>query len=354
MGVGGPARFLAEIRTEQQLLEALLFAQQHRLAAIAVGGGSNLLVQDEGYPGLVLRMAVAGPIEQVELGNRVEQNVPAGMSWDAFVLQACEQGLSGVECLAGIPGMTGGTPVQNVGAYGQEVAQTVVSVRALDRATQHFVRLSREECGFSYRSSLFNTRMRDRYLVTSVNFRLERNAAPPLGYADLRQYFGDEARPDALAIYHAVREIRGRKGMVLVAGDPDCRSAGSFFKNPVVEQGQLEAIAAARSLEVAAVPHWPVPGGPGVKLAAAWLVEQAGFGKGFALGEAGISSKHSLALINRTGRATFADIARLRDLIRGEVQLRFGVALEQEPIELGPGSVSAGERSYGVAAALHG
>lgn len=353
MGVGGPARFLAEIRTEQGLLEALAFAQQHRLPTVAIGGGSNLLVQDEGYPGLVLQMALAGPIEQREQGSRVEQTVPAGISWDAFVLQACEQDLSGVECLAGIPGMTGGTPVQNVGAYGQEVSQTIVSVRALDRVTQHFVRLSQEECGFRYRSSLFNMGAWDRYLITSVSFGLERNTAPVLSYEDLRRYFGEGAKPGPLEIYHATREIRRRKGMLIVEGDPDCRSAGSFFKNPITTRERLRAIASAKSVAVDAVPHWPV-GDDGVKLAAAWLVEQAGFGRGFALGEAGISSKHSLALINRTGRATFADIARLRDLIRGEVEARFGLRLEQEPIELGPGSATASGLVRGSATVLHG
>ena len=354
MGVGGPARFLAEIRSEQDLVQALAFAQQHRLTTVAIGGGSNLLVRDEGYAGLVLRMELAGPIEQHRQGSRVEQTVPAGVSWDAFVLQACAQELSGVECLAGIPGMTGGTPVQNVGAYGQEVAQTIVSVRALDRMTQHFVRLSREECRFRYRSSLFNAGARDRYLITSVSFALARNAAPALSYADLRRHFGEGARPGPLAIYHATREIRQRKGMLIVEGDPDCRSAGSFFKNPITDGERLHVIAAALSIDVEAVPHWPVAGGDGVKLAAAWLVEQAGFGRGFALGQAGISSRHSLALVNRTGRATFADIARLRDLIRHEVEARFGLRLEQEPIELGPDSAAAGAPIHGTAAALHG
>ena len=341
IGVGGPARFFAEIRSEQQLLEAFAFARQHRLPTVAVGGGSNLLVHDEGYPGLLLRMAIVGPIRQRERDAVTEQTVPAGLSWDEFVRQACEQGLSGVECLAGIPGLTGGTPVQNVGAYGQEVAQTIVSVRALDRATQHFVRLSREDCGFRYRSSLFNAGARDRYLITSVTFALERNASPALRYDDLRRHFGEGARPGPMAIYHAVRAIREAKGMLIVAGDPDCRSAGSFFKNPVIDRRQLAKIAGVQTIAVDRVPHWPVPDSDSVKLAAAWLVEQAGFGKGFQLGAAGISSRHSLALINRTGTARFADIAQLRDLIRGEVQARFGLRLEQEPIELGPETPAA-------------
>ncbi len=351
MGVGGAARFFAEIRSEDQLVGALGFAREQRVPAIAIGGGSNLLVRDEGYPGLILRLSLEGATVREQGGSAVELTVPAGVSWDAFVLEICAMGLSGVECLAGIPGLTGGTPVQNVGAYGQEVAQTITAVRAFDREQQHFVRLSREECGFSYRSSIFNTRFRDRFLITAVTFALEPNAAPRIRYEDLQWHFGEDVRPSPMAIYHAVRAIRQRKGMLLVPGEPDCRSAGSFFKNPIVDRSKLAAIADAASISAERVPHWPMPGElgagtiskeratePRVKLAAAWLVEQAGFGKGFRLGEAGISSRHSLALINRSGRASFAEIARLRDLIREGVAARFGVRLEQEPIELGAGT----------------
>jgi UDP-N-acetylmuramate dehydrogenase len=243
-------------------------------------------------------------------------------------------GISGIECLAGIPGSVGGTPVQNVGAYGQEVAETIQTVHALDLQTLTFVTLSHDECHFRYRGSIFNTTHRDRYIVTAVDFQFDRDAKPNLSYADLSKHFaGVAAAPKPIDVYHAVREIRHRKGMLLVEGEQDCLSAGSFFKNPVVPAATLARVAAELSLDPAAVPHWPAAEGQ-VKLPAAWLLERAGFVKGFALGEAGISSRHTLALINR-GHATAADIFRLRDAIQLEVKSRFGILLEQEPVQLG-------------------
>ncbi len=232
------------------------------------------------------------------------------------------------------PVSVGGTPVQNVGAYGQEVAETIQTVHALDLQTLNFVTLSHDECHFAYRSSIFNTTHRNRYIVTAVDFQFNRDAKPNLSYADLTKHFaGATAAPRPLDVYHAVREIRHRKGMLLVEGEQDCRSAGSFFKNPVVPAATLGRIAAELSLDPAAVPHWPAADGL-VKLPAAWLLEQAGFHKGFAMGEAGISSRHPLALINR-GHATAADILTLRDAILLEVKSRFGIQLEQEPVQLG-------------------
>jgi UDP-N-acetylmuramate dehydrogenase len=321
--IGGPARFYAEITTEADLLEALKFDGP----TFILGGGSNLLVPDEGFDGLVLHLAIAGPI--VSTGNLVE--VPAGTEWDALVLHLCQQGRSGMECLAGIPGLVGGAPIQNIGAYGQEAADTIHSVRAFDRETREFVTLPMEACLFAYRSSLFNTTQRGRYIVTAVTFALDPDAKPNLTYADLRKYFGPEATPTPLEVYEAVRHIRAAKGMLLVEGDPDCRSAGSFFKNPIVPPSTLVPIAAALSIPEDKIPHYPASGG-NLKLPAAWLLDQAGFHKSFTLGEAGISSKHTLALINR-GHATYADITRLRTLIVETVRARFGITLEQEPVE---------------------
>ena len=345
LGVGGPARFFAHVRSEDQLLVALAFQEQNGLPLAILGGGSNLLVHDEGFPGLVVHLSIEGTIRREDEGEQVRYIVPAGVPWDEFVVLACEQGLSGVECLAGIPGLTGGTPVQNVGAYGQEVSQTIESVRAYDRRHGHFAELTAEECLFGYRSSLFNASAKDRFLVTQVRFKLERGAKPIVVYADLKETFRDQQEaPSPLQIRNAVLQIRRGKGMVLSADDPDSRSAGSFFKNPVVPVSRLAAIASVQPA-CSVIPNWPASpdaaGGQRVKLAAAWLVEQAGFPKGFSDGNVGISTRHSLALINRGG-ATFADVARLRDCIRQTVAHRFQVDLEQEPIELGgPTSIGA-------------
>jgi UDP-N-acetylmuramate dehydrogenase len=335
--IGGPARYFCEVTSEAELVEAVQFAREARLKIFVLGGGSNLLVGDEGFDGLVMHMAIGEPLILSSDGNFAEYVAAAGMDWNAFVLQVCEQGISGVECLAGIPGSVGGTPVQNVGAYGQEVASTIVEVRAFDLEAMEFVTLSHEACGFAYRHSIFNTTQRGRYVVTAVRFRFDLAAKPNLTYADLKRHFADwdagRAAPTALDVYHAVRAIRHGKGMLLVEGEADCRSAGSFFKNPVVASAVLERVAANLAMPVDEIPHWPIGEGQ-VKLPAAWLLEKAGFTKGFVLGHAGISSRHTLALINR-GHATAADMMALRDRIRSEIEARFGIRLEQEPVQPG-------------------
>jgi UDP-N-acetylmuramate dehydrogenase len=332
--IGGPARFFCEVRTEAELLEAVQFARERNLATFVLGGGSNLLISDRGFDGLVLHIAIDTPAETHGTGNFVDYTVAAGTDWNSFVLQICEQGISGIECLAGIPGTVGGTPVQNVGAYGQEVANTITHVRALDLENLAFVTLTHEQCHFAYRHSLFNTTHRNRYIVTQVTFRFNRTAAPNLTYPDLQRHFANQHQPPTpIEIYHAVREIRHGKGMLIVEGEPDCRSAGSFFKNPIVSESLLAPIAATLNLSIEKIPHWPADAEQ-IKLPAAWLLEQAGFHKGFSLGNAGISSRHTLALINRAN-ATSADIAALRDTIQREVQRRFHIQLEQEPVQLG-------------------
>ena len=330
--IGGPARYFAKIESEEDLVEAVKYARSNELPIFVLGGGSNLVVTDRGFDGILLQIAMNGAAACTEDGSLAVCTAPAGQDWDAFVLSVCERGLSGVECLAGIPGLVGGTPVQNVGAYGQEVAETIASVRALDLETMQFVSLKPSECGFAYRRSIFNSTARGRYVVTSVAFRFEKKHIGQLRYADLKLHFGD-AKPTPLEVYHAVREIRHRKGMLLVEGDPDCRSAGSFFKNPVVKTERVTDIARAVSIAPDDIPQWPAGEGQ-VKLAAAWLLEKAGFHKGFALGRAGISSRHTLALINRGG-ATAAEIFALRDAIQRRVAEQFGIELEQEPVILG-------------------
>jgi UDP-N-acetylmuramate dehydrogenase len=328
--VGGPARYFAVARSEEDVAEAVAWAEERGLRLFVLGGGSNLLVRDAGFDGLVLRMAVRG----VEPCGEGCFEVGAGEVWDAFVEQMVTAGMAGVECLAGIPGSVGGTPVQNVGAYGQEVAETIVAVRAFDRETRQMVELDRAACQFRYRKSLFNSDEPGRFLVTRVRFQLHPGGAAKITYADVKRYFsGWEETPALTEVARAVREIRRGKGMLIVEGDPDCRSAGSFFKNPVVAAGRLEQVAAAVGVAAEAVPHWAA-GDYAVKISAAWLVERAGFGKGFADGAAGISSRHTLALINRGG-ATAADIERLQHRIVEGVETRFGVRLEREPVLVG-------------------
>ena len=334
--IGGPARFFVRATTEPELLEAIRFAQARQLPLFALGGGSNLLVADSGFPGLILQVALLGEPRVEYVGDCVLYHVPAGFDWNDFVRRACDEGLSGVECLAGIPGMVGGSPIQNIGAYGQEVAQTISSVRVLDRETLSFTTLTAAECGFAYRQSRFNSTERGRYLMTEVTFRLDRRSKPNLTYAELKRAFEERSDPTPCEVYDAVRAIRARKGMLI---DPDCpdsdtRSAGSFFKNPVVAPDLFAKVATELGLEPAGIPHWPAPDNQ-IKLAAAWLIERAGFPRGFELGPVGISSRHTLALINRTGNATCADLLRLRDRIVAETTRRFGIPLEQEPVFLG-------------------
>jgi UDP-N-acetylmuramate dehydrogenase len=324
--IGGPARWFAEATSEEEILEAVTFARTRQLPLFILGGGSNLLVSDQGFPGLVLHIANKGIDQQ-----RDTFRVAAGEDWDHFVSHAVAKNYAGIECLAGIPGTVGGTPVQNVGAYGQEVAETIANVRVLDLTILGFEELSPQACGFAYRSSIFNSTERGRYIVTRADYKLIENGAPRIAYADLKKHFDGAASPSLTEVSAAVRSIRHQKGMLIVANDPDCRSAGSFFKNPVVSAERYALIAAQHD---AKVPHYPAPGGQ-IKLAAAWLLDQAGFHKGYTLGQAGISSRHTLALVNK-GQASAADILALRDRIIAEVETRFQIRLEPEPVWLGP------------------
>ncbi len=327
--VGGPARYFVAARDESETQEAFHWAKDEGLALAILGGGSNLLVPDEGFDGLALRLELRGIDHQGDMFD-----VAAGESWDGFVDVAVGAGYAGVECLAGIPGSVGATPVQNVGAYGQEVAQTIDSVRALDRRTGEFLELSTAECGFRYRRSVFNREERGRYVITRVRFRLRAGGEPYLGYADLQRWFqGRGEAVDLSEVAAAVRAIRGQKGMVLLEDDPDTWSAGSYFKNPVVPVGDVDTLAARAGVSISEVPKWSAGEGC-AKLSAAWLLERAGFRKGFRLGAAGLSSKHALALTNRGG-ATCADILLLEETIRAGVREQFGVVLEREPVMLG-------------------
>ncbi|HQR35740.1 MAG TPA: UDP-N-acetylmuramate dehydrogenase [Blastocatellia bacterium] len=325
LGIGGAARFFVEAESEDELIAAIQFAEERGLPVFILGGGSNVLVSDEGFPGLVVRVAIHG----IEWSEQV--TVGAGENWDNFVRQCVERNLAGVECLSGIPGLVGGTPVQNVGAYGQEVSETITRVRAFDRQQKQIVELRNAECGFSYRTSIFNSTERNRYVVLAVSFALKTNGEPALRYPDVKNYFADRNDQPSLAeIRQAIIEIRSRKGMVIVPDDPDCRSAGSFFKNAIIS---VEAFAKLETAANERPPSFPAADGK-VKVPAAWLIEHAGFQRGYAKGRAGISSKHTLAIINR-GSATASEVWALVNEIQERVAEKFGVWLMPEPIFVG-------------------
>ena len=337
LNVGGPARYFAEAHSDHDVMEAVAHAAAQRLPLFVLGGGSNLLIADEGWPGLVLKIAIRGVEFEGDL-EKMAFHTCAGEDWDSLVALSVTKGCSGIECLSGIPGTVGGTPVQNVGAYGQEVSQTITRVRALEISSGNFVELSNADCGFAYRTSRFNTAFRDRYIVLEVSYLLHRNGAPKVEYADLKRFFAGRActeGPSLQEVRDAVRSIRQSKAMLIVPGDEDSRSAGSFFKNPQVspaEAARIEALAQKRA-PGKTLPRYPGDAGK-VKLAAAWLVEQSGFHKGYSRGPVGISNKHALALVNRGG-ATARDILALSEEIQHKVFDAWGVSLHSEPVFVG-------------------
>ena len=334
LGVGGPARFFAEASTESDVREAIEQALSLNTPLFVLGGGSNLLVSDRGFDGLVLKIALRGIEQAPGDGDSIVFDVAAGEEWDDFVALAVEENCAGVECLSGIPGSVGGTPVQNVGAYGQEVSETIREVMALDRQSLQLKTFTNPECGFGYRTSVFNTTDRDRYIILRVTYSLRRGGRPAVRYADLQKAFADTTTEPTLSeVRAAVREIRRHKAMLIVPGDDDARSAGSFFKNPIIPQQQFEDLGAKLRSRGLIVPSFAAGEGHR-KLSAAWLVEQAGFAKGYNRGAAGISSRHTLAIVNRGG-ATAADIVALKNEIQSRVLSEFGIELQPEPVFVG-------------------
>jgi UDP-N-acetylmuramate dehydrogenase len=329
--LGGPARAIVEARSEAELLAAVRAAEGPLLL---VAGGSNLVIADDGFPGTVVRVLTRG-VEERQRAGRIELTVQAGEDWEPFVARCVAEGLAGVESLSGIPGSVGATPIQNVGAYGQEVAETIVSVRVLDRERDAVEELPAGDCGFAYRSSAFK-RHPGRWVVLSVTFALERRElSAPLTYAELARTLAvapGEGAPLA-DVRAAVLGLRRGKGMVLDAADPDTVSAGSFFTNPILEEEAFAALE-RRAAEQGRPPRFPEPDGR-VKTSAAWLIERAGFerGHGDPSGIA-ISGKHTLALTNR-GAGTTAELLALAREIAGGVRERFGVDLVPEPSLVG-------------------
>src|SRR5438128_7033586 len=328
MGVGGPARYFVEARDEAAVLAAVQWARARRVPLHVLGGGSNLVVADEGVDGLVMKIALRG-VDTREADGTVELTAAAGEPWDELVRRSVERGWAGLECLSGIPGLVGATPMQNVGAYGQEVSDTVSVVRALDTSTGEAVTLSPAECGFAYRDSAFKSREPGRYVVLAVTYRLQPGAAPTLGYADVERAVAARGltAPTLADVRASVLAIRRAKSMVLDAGDPNRRSCGSFFTNPIVTPD-----AAARVAERAGdptLPRWPQADG-GVKLSAAWLIERAGFRRGQRQGTVGLSTAHALAIVAHDG-ARAADVLAFARHLRASVAERFGVRLALEP-----------------------
>jgi UDP-N-acetylmuramate dehydrogenase len=332
MGVGGPARFFVEASSTEEVREAIGYAKSRNLPLFILGGGSNLVVSDAGWPGLVLKISLLG-INHRHGHGTAYFDVGAGEDWDSFVAATVQHHCAGIECLSGIPGSVGGTPVQNVGAYGQEVAETIDSVVALDVESGEEQEFEKSDCGFGYRSSIFNTSARGRYVILRVTYALVHDGHPRLAYADLQKHFAGRGEPTLAEVREAVRQIRASKGMLLTPGDPDARSAGSFFKNPVLTENEFESLkrkASERGLEI---PNYPALAARR-KVSAAWLVEQSGFSKGFGNGHVGISRKHALAIVNRGG-ATSAEVVQLKNEIQARVQQQWEIQLEPEPVLLG-------------------
>ena len=340
--LGGPADHFYTADTDANLIAAIRDVEGHGDALLVLGGGSNVVIADDGYRGTVVRIATTG----VEIRDGLV-SVAAGVSWDDVVAQTVDEGLSGVECLSGIPGLAGATPIQNVGAYGQDVSETVVMVDVYDRATRSMTVLDNADCAFTYRHSVFKDAVlgstavggAGRYVVTRVHFQLTDagGLSAPVRYKDLAAALGLEIgeRAPLKAVREAVLEQRRRRGMVLDPADHDTWSAGSFFTNPVLSPDEFAALEARCTVLMKTVPppRWSEPDGR-IKTSAAWLIEQAGFTRGHGSGAATLSTKHTLALTNRGG-ATTADLLRLAAEVRDGVAARFGVTLLPEPILVG-------------------
>src|SRR3954469_17224429 len=317
LGLGGPADRIVTVETEDELIAAVV-----EDPALVLAGGSNVVIADAGVPGTVVLIRTRGIQREGDL-----LVVQAGEPWDDVVAYTVQHGLAGMECLSGIPGSTGATPIQNVGPYGQDVSQTIEWVRVYDREARAVETLDAAACGFGYRSSRF--KYRQRWTVLAVAFRLtESRLSMPIRYAELARALdvavGDRAELGAVRM--AVLGLRRGKGMVIDPGDPDSVSAGSFFTNPILDPAQFASLPDDP-------PGWPEPDGR-IKTSAAWLIQHAGFQRGYGEGRAGISTKHTLALVNR-GEASTAELMALARELAAGVRTRFGVELRPEPVLVG-------------------
>jgi UDP-N-acetylmuramate dehydrogenase len=328
IGVGGSARYFADITDPAALEPALDWAAARGVPVRILGGGSNVVVADAGFEGLVVRLATRG-LEFSSAGTDIELSASAGEPWDEVVAAAVARNCQGLECLSGIPGSLGATPIQNVGAYGQEVSETLVAVDVFDRERRVTRSLAASECRFGYRDSLFKSEAPERFVVLGARFRLRPSGAPALRYAELQRHFADrEAPPDLAEVRRAVVALRRRKSMVLDPSDENNRSCGSFFVNPVVSAAHAHELAAAAG--ASDMPRYPQADGR-VKLAAGWLIERAGFAKGTRRGAVGLSTRHALAIVCHAG-ATARDVFEFAAAIQAGVRERFRVELVPEPV----------------------
>ena len=325
LGIGGTAKLFVRASTVDEVRDVVAWSRSIRQPLLIMAGGSNLLIADEGIDGVVLQIDLRGvTVESEDPEESVIVKVAAGEPWDEFVATAVTNGWAGIECLSGIPGSTGATPIQNVGAYGQEVSETIIRVEVLERESGRVITLTNWDCGFGYRSSVFKGSAKENYVVLAVTFRLRPNGAATVRYPELRKYLEEHSAPldDLPQVRHAVLTIRRRKGMVIDPADPDTRSDGSFFMNPIISRAAFERVAGTN------MPHFP--SGDQVKLSAAWLIENAGFHKGFVRGNVGLSSKHALAIINRGG-GTAREVVELVRMIQDKVRETFGIDIHPEP-----------------------
>lgn len=334
LGLGGPAQYFARVDRPEALPEWLDWAARQSLPVTLLGGGTNVVVADAGVAGLVLTLDLLGE-SIVRTGNVVDVSVGAGEPWDPFVARCVERGWAGVECLSGIPGRVGATPIQNVGAYGQDVASALLSVDVHDRRSNCRISLSREECRFGYRTSRFKAEDDGRFIVLGVTFRLRAGAGPCLGYPEVARHFAaPNAPPPSVAAVRAfVLETRASKSMLLDPNDENGRSCGSFFLNPELTTAELDALLGRAP---SAPPTHPQANGR-IKVPAAWLIEQAGFRRGDRFAAVGISSRHALALVCHAG-ATAAQLVAAARRIRDGVARAFDVTLSPEPRFLGFGT----------------
>lgn len=324
--VGGVARYFTRAETESDVVEALRFADDRKLPTYVLGGGSNVVVPDAGIHGLLLAVDLRG-IAFEEEQDRVLVEASGGEPWDPFVATCVERGLRGLECLSGIPGRVGATPIQNVGAYGQEIAETLVRVRAFDRHEQRFVTFGAHQCGFGYRESRFKSHDRDRFVVTAVRFSLERGGPREIRYPELaRCLAGPE--PTLAEVRAAVLALRRSKSMLDDPADENARSCGSFFVNPIVEAPVADEV--EQRFGAAGMPRYAQADGR-VKLSAAWLIERSGIPRGTRVGNVGSSSRHALALVCHEG-ATATELLAFADEVRRRVRERTSVELTPEPV----------------------
>lgn len=332
LGVGGPARWFTEAADEAALQAALRWARARSVPLRVLGGGSNLVVADHGVEALVVRMALRG-VESREVDGAMQVTAAAGEPWDDFVRLTVERGWAGLECLSGIPGLVGATPMQNVGAYGQEVSDTITCVRALDTRNGDIADVPAAECGFAYRDSAFKRREPGRFAVIAVTYRLRPGGAPALRYADVERHLAARGirAPTLADVRESVLAIRRAKSMVIDPADPNRRSCGSFFTNPIIARDALAAV--ERRVADATMPRWPQPDGR-IKLSAAWLIERAGFRRGQQDGAVGLSTRHALAIVAHDG-ARAADVVAFARRVQTTVADRFGVRLTPEPVYWG-------------------